>query len=74
MVLVQVATNEVGDRKGNRMIQMWQNSKQIPMFKWDGADEMLTITYTNYSDGVWHGLIWPGGATQVRSPADRMDK
>ena len=74
MLPVQVATNEVGDRKTDRLIQMWQNSELIPMFEWDGANEKLTVAYTNYSDGEWHGLFWPGGATQVRNTTNCMDK
>ena len=44
---------------------MFQNDRFIHLFKWNGADEVLTTTYTNHSDGEWHGLVWPGGATQV---------
>ena len=62
----QVALDESGDRKLDKVVQMSQNGKFIPLFMWYGSDEVLMATYANYSDGVWHGLVWPGGATQVK--------
>ena len=63
--VIQVAINEVGDRKGNRVVQMHQNGGFTHLFMWHGADEVLAVIYANYSDGKWHGLAWPGGATLV---------
>ena len=45
---------------------MFQNDRFVHLFKWNGAEEVLTIRYPSYRDGEWEGLIWPGGSTQVR--------
>ena len=63
----QVAIDEAGDRKLDKVVQMFQNGKFMELFMWYGSDGVLMVTHANYSDGVWNRLVWPGGATQVRT-------
>ena len=45
---------------------MYQNDGFINILEWHGSKGELEIIYANYNGGEWNGLVWPGGATQVR--------
>ena len=62
---LQVALNDVGDRKFDNIIQMVQNGKFLPLIMWHAAYDSIEILYDNYSDGAWHGIVWPGGIETV---------
>ena len=61
----QVALNDVGDRKVDQTIQIFQNGKLLPLMMWHEAFDHFEILYDNYSDGAWQGVMWPGGIDMV---------
>ena len=63
--MTQVAINEVGDRLQDHEVFIYQNGQFIPVMFYRAVDEWMEITYSNHGNGVWHGLIWAGGATEV---------
>ena len=71
---LKVAIDEVGDRKADALAEMINDGRLIKMMYWHGTQQKLDIIYHNYSDGEWHGLLWPGNATQVtiRSPKPQI--
>ena len=62
---LQVALNDVGDRKVDQTIQIYQNGDFLPVMLWNAASETMEITYANYSDGTWKGIVWAGGSETV---------
>ena len=65
MDTLQVALNEVGDRKVDQTIQTFQNGKILPLMIWNAAYDNIEIIYDNYSDGAWRGIVWSGGTETV---------
>ena len=46
-------------------IHMYQNGRFIPVMFYQSVSELIEITYANYSNGVWHGIVWTGGVSEV---------
>ena len=71
---MKVGIDEVGDRKSDGRVEIINDGRLIEMMFYHGALQELEITYHNYSEGEWHGLFWPGNATQVRIRSHEVSK
>ena len=55
-------------------VHIYQNGKFLPIMHYNAVAESAEITYADFNDGAWQGLVWPGGSDEVKRPNVRTVK
>ena len=66
LAYIQVVFNEVGDRQMDHIVHIYRSGQIVPIMHYNAVAELAEITYANYNDGAWEGLIWTGGIREVQ--------